>query len=282
MKVFFDKCSDAIDFATASKSFGIYYSKHNTPNSNIHTHECFEILFCVSGGKNFLIDDKIYKVEPYDIYAINSYEAHKISFEDGTEVERYTLQIHPEFIFSSSTDKTDLSACFYHKNISNRISLSSENAKKLISHLRSLDTEYKFGDDVLKKSVMIQILTIINEYFYTCGSAISEQPQNTHIKKAISYINEHLSENLTLELIAKNSYISVNQLCRTFKTTLGTTVMKYIIGKRISQAKIYLKNGYSVFDTAFMCGFGDYSNFIRTFTQSVGISPGKYKSSSLL
>ena len=45
------------------------------------------------------------------------------------------------------------------------------------------------------------------------------------------------------EMIAKNSYISVNHLCKLFKTTLGTTVIKYIIGKRISQAKKYLKKG---------------------------------------
>ena len=281
MNVFFDKCSDAIDFAINSKSFGVFHSVKNLPNPNIHTHECFEILLCIKGGKNFLIDDKVYKVNPNDIFAINSYEAHKISFEDNCDVERYTLQLHPEFVFSASTDKTELSACFYHKNRSNKVSLSEDNAKKLCTMISSLQNEYRFGDDVCKKSIILQILAFINEQFLTDDSSFSEQPQNIHIKKAIAYINEHIAEDLSLEQIAKNSYISVNQLCRTFKSTLGTTVMKYIIGKRISQAKIYLKNGYSVSDAAFMCGFSDYSNFIRTFTASVGISPGKYKNSKI-
>ena len=52
--------------------------------------------------------------------------------------------------------------------------------------------------------------------------------------------------------------------------------MKYIIGKRIAEAKKLLKAGNNVSDTALMCGFRDYSNFIRTFTASVGISPGRY------
>ena len=57
MNVFFDKCTDAIDFAVKTKSFGIFHSTKNLPSPNVHTHECFEILLCVRGGKNFLIDE---------------------------------------------------------------------------------------------------------------------------------------------------------------------------------------------------------------------------------
>ena len=96
------------------------------------------------------------------------------------------------------------------------------------------------------------------------------------VKKAISYINSNFSENINLETIAGELYISVNQLCRIFKKNLGTTVTKYIAGKRISEAKKLLKNGHSVSDTAMLCGYHDYANFIRSFKKSVGVSPGKY------
>jgi AraC-like DNA-binding protein len=96
------------------------------------------------------------------------------------------------------------------------------------------------------------------------------------VKKAISYINSNFSENINLETIAGELYISVNQLCRIFKKNLGTTVTKYIAGKRISEAKKLLKNGHSVSDTAILCGYRDYANFIRSFKKNVGVSPGKY------
>ena len=86
----------------------------------------------------------------------------------------------------------------------------------------------------------------------------------------------HLVEELTLEILAKNAFVSVNQLCKLFKTTFGTSVAKYIMAKRISEAKKLLAQGKSVAETAPACGFTDYANFIRVFKKFVGISPGKY------
>ena len=279
MNIYFDKCSDALSFATNTKTLGVFYSKENTSSLNVHTHECCEILFCIKGGRNFLIDDKIYKINDGDIFIINQFEAHKITFEVDCPIERFTLQIHPEFIFSTSTDLTDLSKCFYirNKNTSNCLSLSSPDKEYLLGLFLSLKNDYDYGDDVMKKSIIMQLLTFVNQKFITDHSA-DECVEDKRLKNAILYINNNFSEELSLEILAKNSYTSVNQLCKLFKTSLGTTVMKYVTGKRISQAKKYLQNGMSVSETAEKCGFNDYSNFIRVFTKSVGVSPGKYAS----
>ena len=275
MNVFFDKCSAAVDFAAETKAFGIYHSTENNPNLNIHTHECCELLLCIKGGNNFLIDDKIYKAEDNDLFVINQFEAHKITL--CGDVERYTVQIHPEFLFSNSTGETDLSHCFYSRgeNFSNRVPLKKDEAEALVNILSDIKDCSGYGDDVLKNIYMIRLLVLVNRFFKDNHPAAAVG--GSRLSGAVMYINRHLSDELTLDMIAKNSYMSVNGLCRVFKESLGTTVMKYIIGKRISQAKKYLKSGKSVSETAFLCGFHDYSNFIRTFTKTVGCSPGKYK-----
>jgi len=51
---------------------------------------------------------------------------------------------------------------------------------------------------------------------------------------------------------------------------------EYIIFKRVARAKKLLMEGKSVTETCHLSGFNDYSNFIRTFKRTVGISPGKY------
>ena len=282
MNIFFKKCTDAVNHTVQTKTYGVFYSSENTPNYNIHTHDCCEILFCLSGGKNFLIDDKVYEISDGDVFISNQFEAHKITFRDIDTVERYVIQIHPEFLFLSSTGDTNLTQCFYerNKNTTNQLSLSADEQKHLLSLLKKLSENYSFGDDVMKKTIVMQILVFLNEKFISHHNfSDSSEFNSEQLKSAILYINEHLSEKLTLEDIAKNSYISVNQLCKIFKLNLGTTVVKYITGKRISEAKKYLKSGYNVSDTAFMCGFQDYSIFIRTFTNAVGISPGKYSKS---
>jgi AraC-like DNA-binding protein len=53
-------------------------------------------------------------------------------------------------------------------------------------------------------------------------------------------------------------------------------VAKYITSRRITEAKKLLSNGKNVTDTAIMCGFEDYANFIHVFKKHVGVTPGKY------
>ena len=87
-------------------------------------------------------------------------------------------------------------------------------------------------------------------------------------------------EKYSLEIVAKNCFVSVNELCRLFKKHMGTTVNKYITSRRITEAKKLLKNGVSVSFAAEKCGFMDYASFIRSFKRAVGVPPGQYKKGS--
>ncbi len=278
MEVLFKNCSDAIRHATEEKSFGVFHSSSASGNLNIHTHECCELMLCIKGGRNFLIDNKVYDVNPGDLFVINQFEPHKLTLCGNDCDDRYIMQLHPEFLFSLSTESTDLSACFYadRDKISNKTLLTPEETQAAIELFEEFKKDTGYGDDIYKSTIAAKLLILVNKAFFEHDDAIHSFTPSIPIKRAIVYINEHFGDNITLDDVAKYSYISVNQLCKIFKSTLGTTVMKYIIGKRIAEAKKLLKAGNNVSDTALMCGFRDYSNFIRTFTASVGISPGKY------
>ena len=280
MNILFDKCTKALDYATKSKTYGAFYSEKPDADTNVHVHECCEVFFNVSGGKSYLIGDRVYEVEDGDLFIINQFEAHKIICLENSPFKRYVLEIHPAFIYSSGTEATDLSHCFYTRgdNVSNKIHLSKNEQDELLSMFETLKLDNKFGDDIIKNSAVLSVLVFINNLFIKrCESDIYKNNIDDRlVKKAINYINTNFAGNINLESIAGELYISVNQLCRIFKKNLGTTVTKYIAGKRISEAKKLLKNGHSVSDTAMLCGYHDYANFIRSFKNSVGVSPGKY------
>lgn len=279
MKYVFDSCSSAISHACADKSFGIYYSEKRNPNPDIHIHDCCEMFFCLSGGKNFLIGDRLYDVCDNDIFLINQYEAHKITYDHDKKFARYVFQISPEFIHDSSTVYTDLGKCFYpHKSgFDHRIHLSEEQSARLCERLKSMEEESGFGDDLLKRSIMTEILVEINRAVIMREGDESLTQPHSAVRLAIDYINNNFDSPITLETVAKASYLSVNQLCRLFSEHCGTTVAKYITSKRITEAKKMLVSGRSVTETAILCGFGDYSCFIRVFKKNVGVTPGKYK-----
>ncbi len=282
MKCVFDKCYDAVKCANDNKSFGFYYSEKQNPDLNIHIHDCCEVLLCMEGGKSFLINDKVYDVNNGDIFIINQFEAHKITFDPDKMFCRYVMQVHPEFLYSQSTDKTDLSHCFYTrgKDVSNKIVLTDAERENFIFCIKRLEGEKSFGDDIIKNITATEILLLVNSAFV---SQISGEKTigSEAIKKAIDYINVNFSQALTLEKIAQNSYVSVNQLCRLFNKYCGTTVAKYIASRRITEAKKLLASGKNVTDTAILCGFEDYANFIRVFKKHVGVTPGKYHMKAL-
>ena len=280
MQCFFDSCSEADSFAAGTKTFGIFSSTTNEPNLSIHIHECCEIFLCISGGKSFLIDDRVYDVKDGDLFIINQFEAHKVSPAPDVSFERYIMHVHPTFLDSNSSGSVNLSDCFYRESGRNRISLTPSEAREMKELFDSLRTDYGYGDELYKKIRVLEILLMVNKLFGTHGEGIIQNTQHHRVVQlAIDYINNNYSQELTLDNIAKSSYVSVNQLCRLFSRYCGTTVAKYIISKRITEAKKLLGEGKSVTDTAFMCGFNDYANFIRVFKKTVGVPPGKYKNS---
>ena len=99
---------------------------------------------------------------------------------------------------------------------------------------------------------------------------------HAQVDEILSYINTHISENLTLEELSAHFFLSSSYLCRIFKATTGTTINKYITAKRITISKSLLSQGYSVNEACEACGFNDYSNYLKAFTKAVGISPKKY------
>ena len=99
---------------------------------------------------------------------------------------------------------------------------------------------------------------------------------HSQVDDILSYINNHIGQPLSLTELAAKFFISESYICRIFKSTTGTTVNKYITARRISIAKSFLAEGVSVTDVCVRCGFNDYSNFLKSFTKSVGISPKKY------
>ncbi len=278
MNIFFSSCGEAINRANTYGSYGVYYTKDKTINTDIHVHECCEVFFCVSGGKNFLINDRVYDVLPGDVFIINQFEPHKITFSNDSDFERFIMQIHPEFLYAKSTEYTDLSRCFYLRNhdVSNKISLSKEDFDFFKEKVLELKADYPFGDDVIKDAVVVQMLAKLNSEFAKGYKYVPNASEHSVVSKSVEYINKNLSEHLSLELIAKNSFVSVNQLCRLFKSHLGTTVTKYVISRRITEAKKMLRKGATVSEAALNCGFFDYANFIRTFKNTVGVSPGRY------
>ena len=101
------------------------------------------------------------------------------------------------------------------------------------------------------------------------------------VTKLIGYIDEHISEDLSLENLSEYVNFSTFHLSRMFKRYTGTTLNKYIINKRIDKAKLLLEGSMSITNVSKEVGFNNYNHFYRTFKNVTGVSPADYKESNV-
>lgn len=283
----FSSCHDAVQHCLETRTFAIAHLYNYEQTMNIHLHDCYEIYYSISGGRQFLIDNHLYDFVSGDIFFINSFETHHLSSLEQEKHERIVIHIHPDFLNSISTQQTDLSYCFSSRNPHrNKCSLSVSEQKRFMYFIHELSDENQFGQDLLDLSLFIKLMVFLNEIF--------TKEENTQLQEKkiysrlyeqfddiLSYINQHLSEDLNIPELANHFHLSSSYLRRIFKAETGTTINKYVIAQRISLAKSLLTEGFSVADTCDKCGFRDYSNFLKTFTKVVGVSPKKYSQFSV-
>lgn len=96
------------------------------------------------------------------------------------------------------------------------------------------------------------------------------------VDEVFAYINEHISEPLSLKDLAAHFYVSSEHLAREFHRQTEQTVHQYIVKVRLARCKELLCEGLPLTAIWARCGFSSYSTMIRSFKQEFGVSPAKY------
>ena len=81
-------------------------------------------------------------------------------------------------------------------------------------------------------------------------------------------------QDIKISEIAETLFVNESYFSKLFKEEFGLTPENYLIVRKIAEAKKYLEMGASVKEACFLSGFHNYSNFIRTFKNFEGYSPG--------
>ena len=98
------------------------------------------------------------------------------------------------------------------------------------------------------------------------------------IRRSMVYLNEHYSENVSVESLARIANYSPAQFRRLFRELTQMSPSDYVAKVRINAAKTLLATtNRRISDIAADVGFFDHSHFIRTFRRMVGVTPAKYR-----
>lgn len=196
----------------------------------------------------------------------------KMPLIDGIELSKYIYNNHPNtlIIILSGYAEFEYAQSALHYHVSEYM-LKPVSKKKLITAVQNTLKQ--------KKAAVISTETIEN------SDRISERSTTKYsifVKQAISFINEHLTENLSLELIAEHVHSNASYLSRIFKKEVGISVVSYITDLRIKKAKDLLEHSnLRTGEISDAVGIHDPAYFSVVFKKYTGMSPKAYRNNFL-
>ena len=148
---------------------------------------------------------------------------------------------------------------------------------KPVRYARLTEILLRAVDRVDKRRSNEQMKHYASQYI---GSLAKEVQGDTAsaLETAVSYIDAHLAEELSVRDLAGLCYVSADHLTRLFKKKFGMTVSEYIQDRRIRLAGDLLASGsLSISAVSNTVGFGNYSYFTEQFKKFYGMTPREYQ-----
>ena len=108
-------------------------------------------------------------------------------------------------------------------------------------------------------------------------------PRHVHfprLQKVLNHIHEHLTEDLSVEALAKYADISLAHFRRIFEEAMGVPPHRYIMGARLEQArKLLAVSSMPISRIAQECGFSSQSHLTACFRSAHAVTPAGYRAS---
>lgn len=265
------------------KDFELQYKRDTyLKDVELHHHDFYEIYFLLSGDVTYLIESKIVHVMPGDLLLIPPGELHQVIIRPEMSVyERYVLWVDLPFVqrLSSRTSNLDIGLNASSQG-SMQLRLEPEDRSRVRDLLdlvaRESDSQ-DYGADLMRNSLLTQLLVTINRLVSRSGPRIYEDTRtNRAVKQVMDYVNIHYAEPLSLDMLAEQFFVSKYHLSHEFNRQVGTSVYHYIQKKRLLIARQLLAQGKKPSTVHGACGFSDYTGFYRAFKSEYGISPREF------
>ena len=257
----------------------------------LHCHDGYEVLMMKRGNVGMQIEDRMITLQPGDIVLIPPYVFHFACQQSSDTYCRVVLNMKETVIQSliardeSYRHITDV----FYQTPDYHIHVNGSTLRQLIDLACALEAASgskadAYGANILSKSLLSIILVILNRQTASSVAPILPQTQAPSMPKVVTdvihYVDQNLAGDLSVSGIAESVHLNSVYLTRRFRQYSGLSLQQYIIEKRLAEAKRMLRNGQSPTDVCYACGFNNYSNFSRTFTNHVKISPRQYQENS--
>ena len=260
-----------------NEQFRLFHLKDQTRKEfSYHYHDFHKVVIFISGKAAYHIEGKAYQLKPWDILLVNRHAIHRPEIDPSVPYERFILWIQNDIPWQ------ELLKCFQKANDRsyNLVRLNSalqEKMKDILFELENSAKSDEYGREILTQSLFLQFMVYLNriflekQYIYDARSYSSD----SQIEELLRYINHNLTEDLSIETLARKYSLSKYHMMRKFKEETGYTIHNYIISSRLLLARTNISKGTPILQAAQLSGFSDYTTFSRAYKKQFGTAPSQ-------
>ncbi len=241
-----------------------------------HYHEFCKLLLLRSGSGGYAVEGQHYTLQAGDIVLIGSHCVHRPEFESGAPYERIIIYISPEFLRRESAEDCDLEAVFSGEQ--GHVLRPEENQRRrLFALVERLERELsgkEYGRVILSNGLLLRLLVELGRNLR--GNDLRPSPvtpKNSRVLDMLRYIDAHLAEDISIDSLSDQFYISKYHMMRLFRQETGQSIHGYLSDRRLLHARELIAQGMSATESCFRSGFRSYSSFTRAYSKRFGTTP---------
>lgn len=227
--------------------------------------DSFLIMYIKKGRCEIDFENYHYQAQESQIVILDCYSPHSYYSLDGWEAE----WLHFDGVCAKG---------YYEAITAGKgpvITLAS--TCRLFTYLHQIYRQFKDSLPIKEALLNNYLVNILTEMLIG-KDAWDTFPSLSIIEDSIAYINEHITQDLTLDHLAAQATLSPFYFSRLFKKETGFSPHNYIITTRINNAKYLLRTSdASVKTICFETGFTSESSFCTAFRRETGLSPSQYR-----
>ncbi|WNS44017.1 AraC family transcriptional regulator [Paenibacillus sp. MMS20-IR301] len=252
----------------------------------VHSHDFSELVVILSGSAVHIIEGREYPVTAGQVFLIHSGVSH--GYKNVEDIEYVNVMFQPEELLQQPELRLlpGFQALFYIEPFYRQEmyfrGMLSLNAGQLLEATRLLDlilAEHERREDgyrLMVRTYFTALVGMLSRYYQ--NSSGGEDNKALRIGEAVTYIEEHFLQPVTLQSMADMAYMSTRQFLRVFTRNYKTTPMDYVIRKRLDYSCTLLRDpDLPVSQVAMDSGFHDQNYYARQFRKLYNCTPTEYR-----